>query len=803
MARGIIAGIVALIGVIGIAVAGSPPAHASVAAPAVAVAPVTHLAAGSVTASTVKLSWQWPSSSAVVGVTVRMARGSAAPATPAAGSLAGNASRPASTLTVGKLAPRTRYAFAVFARDRAGHFSKAVAVSAVTSPAPLRVATRSLATGTEGLSYVQVLSASGGVAPYTWTASGLPSGLTVSKLGIISGYPRATGNRAVTVKARDTRGVTAQVKLTLSVPTSLPAACIARNCAQLSRDKYTIQVPAADVVSVTRSAMTGNVAQVVVSGISVAAGDILVLPPASGIPSGLVAAVSSVTAGGAGTLTAMVTPASPAAAYYQGVVQTIGTKPKPSASSAAPSARAAAPTLKCSGSVTAEVHGLTVTPDLQPAIALQWKHDLFGKKGVYAGFGGLKLFQFSLTGTITVDMGASVSGKAKCSLTLPTIRSVVPAGYLGAVLLEMHPSATFETTGELDLDTSVTLSCYAGYEWNQGKQTFTDYCSESHHPLALSSSAGVDATLTGAINASASIDDLPGVKGMINASMHAGYHPLQTPVAEIDASSDYELKATLANIWKGAPTVTIAHGTIFSKVLQTWGSAPPSATGSPVISVSPDLAFPWTDAACGYPDPWTGYGSDVFAVQGSGFKPGESVTVWFPWRGGVSYSATASPGGAFTVSDHIGEIPSVLWETFAVQATGNAGSRAASTIELDSNACLAVQSSVDGALTARWGLNGADPNAEADLYIDGTWTASLTTDGLGSGGSQASFTCPDSGSYVWDVDWTVNGEPAHVETPQTFYCTPAAPAATPSRHLPTVDRAPSGGARGAARARAA
>jgi subtilase family serine protease len=59
-------------------------------------------------------------------------------------------------------------------------------------------------TGTVGtaISTLQ-LSASGGTAPYTWTASGLPAGLSISSSGAITGTPSTAGTYNVTVTATD------------------------------------------------------------------------------------------------------------------------------------------------------------------------------------------------------------------------------------------------------------------------------------------------------------------------------------------------------------------------------------------------------------------------------------------------------------------------------------------------------------------------------------------------------------------------------------------------------------------------
>jgi 5'-nucleotidase len=54
------------------------------------------------------------------------------------------------------------------------------------------------------------LAASGGASPYTWTATGLPSGLNISDDGVISGTPSAAGTATTTVTATDASGATGQ-----------------------------------------------------------------------------------------------------------------------------------------------------------------------------------------------------------------------------------------------------------------------------------------------------------------------------------------------------------------------------------------------------------------------------------------------------------------------------------------------------------------------------------------------------------------------------------------------------------------
>ena len=67
-------------------------------------------------------------------------------------------------------------------------------LSIVINPTALVVSTSNLAAGTVGTAYSAQLSATGGVAPYSWTLSGtLPAGLSISSSGLISGTPTAAG----------------------------------------------------------------------------------------------------------------------------------------------------------------------------------------------------------------------------------------------------------------------------------------------------------------------------------------------------------------------------------------------------------------------------------------------------------------------------------------------------------------------------------------------------------------------------------------------------------------------------------
>jgi hypothetical protein len=84
-------------------------------------------------------------------------------------------------------------------------------------PAPVTANNPGNKSGTVGTAASLQLSASGGTAPYTWTATGLPTGLSISSGGLISGTPSAAGTFSVTATARDTTGATGSTSFTWTI----------------------------------------------------------------------------------------------------------------------------------------------------------------------------------------------------------------------------------------------------------------------------------------------------------------------------------------------------------------------------------------------------------------------------------------------------------------------------------------------------------------------------------------------------------------------------------------------------------
>lgn len=98
--------------------------------------------------------------------------------------------------------------------------SKTGAVTITVYPAP-SITISSVASGTVGTVYSATLTASGGVAPLTWSVSSgsLPAGLTMSAGGVISGTPTAPGSSTFTVKVTDSAAtpVSATQQLSISI----------------------------------------------------------------------------------------------------------------------------------------------------------------------------------------------------------------------------------------------------------------------------------------------------------------------------------------------------------------------------------------------------------------------------------------------------------------------------------------------------------------------------------------------------------------------------------------------------------
>ncbi|MBF9172978.1 putative Ig domain-containing protein [Xanthomonas campestris pv. campestris] len=130
-----------------------------------------------------------------------------------------------------------------------------------------------------GTPYSQVLTATGGVAPYTYSvASGtLPAGLTLASNGVLSGTPTAEGSTSFTIAVADAGNATATQAYTFTVSTAAPVA-VADAAATMSDAAVTVPVTANDTGNITAIA----IATAPTNGTAAVNGLELVYTPAAG-----------------------------------------------------------------------------------------------------------------------------------------------------------------------------------------------------------------------------------------------------------------------------------------------------------------------------------------------------------------------------------------------------------------------------------------------------------------------------------------------------------------------------------------
>lgn len=113
------------------------------------------------------------------------------------------------------------FSLGVQVTDAASQTASRTLMLTITAPS-LSITTAQLAAGRVGQSYSATLAATGGTAPYRWTAGqGFPAGLRLDEAtGAITGTPTAAGTFTFTVQARDASQATATRSLSMRIEPS-------------------------------------------------------------------------------------------------------------------------------------------------------------------------------------------------------------------------------------------------------------------------------------------------------------------------------------------------------------------------------------------------------------------------------------------------------------------------------------------------------------------------------------------------------------------------------------------------------
>jgi len=152
------------------------------------------------------------------------------------------------------------------------------------------------------------VTAAGGTAPYSWSATGLPAGLSITASnGTISGKPTTAGTSSVTVTAKDAKGATASKTISLTVDPAPVAAVKVAN--QSFSGKVGTSQSSKLVASGGNGSYTWSVASgTVPAGLSLSSAGVLSGTPTTAGTFTFTAKATSAGTSGTGTITVTIAP---------------------------------------------------------------------------------------------------------------------------------------------------------------------------------------------------------------------------------------------------------------------------------------------------------------------------------------------------------------------------------------------------------------------------------------------------------------------------------------------------------------
>jgi hypothetical protein len=106
----------------------------------------------------------------------------------------------------------------------ARQYTLAIAAAPPAGCPTISLLPETLPAGALAVAYEQTLTASGGVAPYTFgvTSGTLPAGLTLTAAGVVAGTPTATGTATFTIRATDAASCFVERAMTMPIAAAVP-----------------------------------------------------------------------------------------------------------------------------------------------------------------------------------------------------------------------------------------------------------------------------------------------------------------------------------------------------------------------------------------------------------------------------------------------------------------------------------------------------------------------------------------------------------------------------------------------------
>jgi hypothetical protein len=348
--------------------------------------------------------------------------------------------------------------FTVQATDANQATGQAALSIAITAASPLTITTASLPSGTVGTAYTGTLAATGGVTPYTWSATGLPAGLTLNaSTGAITGIPTAAATSNVTVQVADSAKNTATKTLGIVIaaavsPLTVTASALPAGTVGVAYSASPLTVNGGtppykySLSSTGNDGLTINAGTGAISGTPTASGQftLTAVVTDSGTPAQSATQNMSFTAAAAVTITlapATLPAASVGIAYSQTITATGGAAPYKYAvtTGALPSGFSLATGGAITGTTAAAETGtFTITATDSNGATGKQQYTL--------------TVNAATTPAVTLAGVPATSGFQQQVATTPTLSAAYPSTVTGTVVLTFTPSVTppAGSTGTID-----------------------------------------------------------------------------------------------------------------------------------------------------------------------------------------------------------------------------------------------------------------------------------------------------------------------------------------------------------------